>query len=142
MGWVAAALWLAFVVLIVVASWGGFDWGGRSVAAFVLLVSAGFVFAIVRRWRSLSIYADEEEVRFGVRRIRRADIASMAMEPPGDTPVRFWAGVGVMAVTQDVSRSVNFRSADGRSLLRTTDLYGRDQLRELARFMDVPLEGY
>ena len=142
LGWLAAGLWMAFVSFILVAGWSGFDWSGRTVTLFLWLLSAGFVFAIARRWRGLAIQVDGDSVRFGKRLVARADVASIAIEPPGDTPLRFWAGVGGMAISQDFSRSINLRSADGRSLLLTTDLYGREQVRRLASFLDVPLEGY
>jgi hypothetical protein len=142
LGWVAAGFWLGFLVLVLVASWTGFDWSGRAVVLFLLAVSAVFIFAIARSWRSLDIRADDKTVCLGKRTIPRREIASIAVEPPGDTRLRFWAAAGVMAVTQDAARMVVFRSADRRALLETKELYGREQLRELANFLDVPLVGY
>ena len=141
LGWLAAASWLAFLVLILVAGWSGFDLASRMLVAFVLAVSAGFTLLMATGWSTLAIRADAREVRFGKRVIQREDIATIDLEPPGDTPLRFWLGVATMAVTQDQTRMVCFRAADGRALLRVGNVYGRDRLRQLADYLNVPLRG-
>lgn len=140
-GWVAAALWLGFLLMVNVASWSASDLGGGLVSGFALAVSVAFIFIVGRRWRTARLYADREEIRLGKKFIRREDVVSIAIEPEGDTPVRFWLGVGTMAVTQDFTKTVSFRDADGRLLLSVPQLYGSAQVIELARFLKVPLSG-
>ena len=140
-GWVAAALWLGFLLMVNVASWSASDLGGGLVSGFALAVSVAFIFIVGRRWRTARLYADREEIRLGKKFIRREDVVSIAIEPEGDAPVRFWLGVGTMAVTQDFTKTVSFRDADGRLLLSVPQLYGSAQVIELARFLKVPLSG-
>ena len=140
-GWVAAALWLGFLLLVNVASWSASDVGGGLVSGFALAVSVAFIFIVGRRWRTAPLYVDREEIRLGKKVIRTEHVASIAVEPEGDTPVRFWLGVGTMAVTQDLTRTLNFRDPDGRLLLSVPQLYGNAQVIELARFLKVPLSG-
>jgi hypothetical protein len=78
---------------------------------------------------------------FGNRVIPRADVRAIGIEPAANTKAEFWLWVAVMALTQDLSRTVEFRAADGRSLLRTKDLYGSPQLEKLAKFLGAPLIG-
>jgi hypothetical protein len=139
--WLAAAAWLVIAVAITIAAWMSADWGARALTAWVLLLSGGFITLVASRWKTLDLRADDKEIRFGKRVVRRSEVAAIAIEPVGNTPARYWFWVAVMAITQNLSRTVSFRAANGRSLLTTTDLYGSDRLKTLADFLHVPLIG-
>ncbi|HSS61563.1 MAG TPA: hypothetical protein VLK30_08925 [Candidatus Limnocylindrales bacterium] len=126
---------------VTIAAWAESDWIARLATAWFLLTTTLLTVLVGLRWRHLELIVDAQEIILGKRSVRRQDVASIALEPAGDTASRFWFGVALMALTQDLSKRVNFRDATGRSLLVTTDIYGTAGLQELAAFLGVPLIG-
>ena len=135
---VAAALVWILVLSIGFAGWPYFDWIGKAIIGWVILLSAAGTVFFVTMWRSLYLIADATEIRFGKRVLLRSDVSEIGTGPVATTAVQFWIGVVVMATAQDVTRRVYVRAADGHPLLEIPDLYGSGPLARLAAYLGIP----
>ena len=143
MRWVPASAAIGAIcwsVLLVFAlfGWTDADWIGKAILVWLLLVGAVVSAFVLKGWKNLSVIAGETEIRFGKRSLLRSHVSEIRTGPDAATVTQFWLGVVMMALSQDFSRRVYFRAADGHALLETTDLYGSRQLARLAGFLEIP----
>jgi hypothetical protein len=144
MRWVLASASLAGIYWLVLLAfalfgWTDADWIGKAILVWLFLVGAAVSAFLLTGWKNLSLIADATEIRFGKRSLLRARVSEISTGPVATTATQFWLGVVVMALSQDFTRRVSFRAADGRALLETPDLYGSTQLARLATFLEIPL---
>ena len=141
--WVLAAAALAGICWLVLLALGYFSWPsagwiGRAILVWLFLVSVAVSAFVLSGWKRLSVITDEAHVRFGRRSILRSDLSEIKTGPVATSATQFWVGVAVMALSQDFTRTVYFRAADGRALLEIPDLYGSARLADLAAYLRIP----
>ena len=134
---VAVVCWLGLLAFVLFG-WSSADWIGKAILVWLILVGAAVSTIALTGWKNLSLIAGPTEIRFGKRSLLRSHVSKITTGPVATTATQFWLGVAWMALSQDVSRRVYFRAADGGTLLETTDLYGSRQLARLASYLQIP----
>ena len=134
---IAVVCWLGLLAFALFG-WSSADWIGKAILVWLILVGAAVSAVALRGWKNLSLIAGPTEIRFGKRSLLRSRVSEITTGPVATTATQFWLGVAGMALSQDFSRRVYFRAADGRALLETTDLYGSRQLARLAAYLQIP----
>lgn len=134
-------VWWGLLLTVSAFAWIDGDVILIGATGLAILSSAVMTLLVATRWSSLTLIADDQAIRFGVRKIPRAQVSVIRIGPAAKTAAQFWSGVLLMAIAQDLSRKVYFLSRDGRELLEVSDLYGAAQLTAFASFLAVPLAG-
>ena len=137
----AGLVWWGLLVTVSAFAWIDGDVILIGATGLAILSSAVMTLLVATRWSSLALIADDQAIRFGVRKIARSQVSVIRIGLPAKTAAQFWSGVLLMAIAQDLSRKVYFVSRDGRELLEVSDLYGAGQLAAFASFLAVPLAG-
>jgi hypothetical protein len=65
-------------------------------------------------------------------------VSEITTGPTATSATHFWLKVLMMAISQDFTRRVYLRTAEGRSLLEIPDIYGSGQLARLAAYLGIP----
>jgi len=134
---IGAICWSGLLVFALFG-WTDADWIGKAIFVWLFLVGAVVSAFVLKGWKNLSVVAGETEIRFGKRSLLRSHVSEIRTGPDAETATQFWLGVVMMALSQDFSRRVYFRAADGHALLETTDLYGSGQLASLSAYLHIP----